>query len=515
MAMPFSGKEFTFTHPDGTKVQLRGWGNQYHAVFETLDGFSVIKDPQSGFYHYARLSADKSQLVSTAARVGEVNPRTLGVAPGLRIPRAVARERALEAKSAEGLRRWEVRLLKKRAALRGLAQKASPEGFPPDKATVGNYVGLCLIIDFPDMPATIPQQEVDDFCNKPGYRGHGNNGSVRDYFREVSGNKLNYTNRVTSYYTTRNAHAYYVDPSVPFGVRAAELIREALDALVASGFDFSGLSSDEENYIYALNVFYAGPRVNGWSEGLWPHAWRIVPYAVGDKQLSDYQITNMGSQLSLGTFCHENGHMLCSFPDLYDYGAESQGAGSFCLMAFGGGDEQNPAQVGAYLKNAAGWASTFTRLRPGLTVSLKAGANDFALHSKNTWEYFIIENRQQTGRDQSLPDGGLAIWHVDEFANNSNEAMTADAHYECSLEQADGRFDLERNNNWGDSEDLFGGPSKTRFNQDTNPGSRWWDGSASGLDIQSISAPGPIMTFTTPREKRPLNPGVYQLLLLD
>jgi hypothetical protein len=31
---------------------------------------------------------------------------------------------------------------------------------------------------------------VDDFCNKPGYTGFGNNGSVYDYFLEISGGAL-------------------------------------------------------------------------------------------------------------------------------------------------------------------------------------------------------------------------------------------------------------------------------------------------------------------------------------
>jgi hypothetical protein len=36
MSTPFSGKEFTFTQPDGTPLKVRGWGDQRHAVFETL-----------------------------------------------------------------------------------------------------------------------------------------------------------------------------------------------------------------------------------------------------------------------------------------------------------------------------------------------------------------------------------------------------------------------------------------------------------------------------------------------
>ena len=76
--------------------------------------------------------------------------------------------------------------------------------------------------------------------------------------------------------------------------------------------------------------------------------------------------------------------------------------------------------------------------------------------------------------------------------------MTPSQHSECSLEQADNRFDLENGNNAGDSEDLFGAPDHTQFSDSTSPDSKWWDGSNSGLNITQISASGPTMTFVTP-----------------
>ena len=32
---------FTFEEPDGSQIRLLGWGNQFEAVFETLDGYTV------------------------------------------------------------------------------------------------------------------------------------------------------------------------------------------------------------------------------------------------------------------------------------------------------------------------------------------------------------------------------------------------------------------------------------------------------------------------------------------
>lgn len=498
MPTPFLNEEFTFTQPDGSPIRVRGSGNQYYAVFETPDGYTVVQDPETHFFKYAQLSDDKNELLPTEAKVGEENPQRLGLQTHIRIRRESAKQKAVSSPMQRELSRWQVRRQQKKAQLREIM--ATAESNPAlSTVTVGKYVGLCILIRFPDVSETISQQEVSDFCNQPGYGGFDNNGSVRDYFYDNSRGKLTYTNVVTQYYTAAHNRDHYTDPNISYGQRARELIIEALDDLKAKGFDFSQLSSDSNGYIYALNVFYVGQRVNNWSEGLWPHSWVLATdYNVGGgKKFRDYQITNMGSELTLRTFCHENGHMICDFPDLYDYGYESAGIGNYCLMC-SGGNSKNPVQVCAYLKNEAGWATKVTSITPGSTATLAAGNNDFYIYAKNATEYFIIENRAKTARDTFLPDAGLAIWHVDENGSNNNEQMTASQHYECSLEQADNRFDLENGTNGGDSDDLFGHPYKTKFSDTTSPNSKWWDGSNSNLNIENISAPGATITFSVP-----------------
>lgn len=501
MPTPFVNEEFTFTNPDGSTIRVRGSGNQYYAVFETLDGYTVVKNPDNGFYTYAQLSEDKSQLIATDGIVGQVAPQSLGIQPHLRIQTESAKQQAQSAPMLqEGFSQWQVRRQQKKTQLQGISATTSADARPASTVTVGNYLGLCILIKFPDVAASISQQEVSNFCNLPGYAGFGNKGSVRDYFYDNSQGKLTYTNVVTQYYTAAHNRSHYTNPEIDYGTRARELILEALNYLKSQGFNFSQLSSDSNGLIYALNVFYVGPRVNNWAEGLWPHSWSLAsPYDVGGgKKLYDYQITNMGSELTLRTFCHENGHMICDFPDLYDYGGQSAGVGNYCLMCYGGNDK-NPVQVCAYLKNEAGWASKVTAITPGLTASLAAAKNEFYLYSKNANEYFLIENRQKTGRDTFLPDAGLAIWHVDEQKNgNEEEQMTPSQHYECSLEQADNRFDLEKDVNAGDNADLFRASYKTEFSDSTSPAGKWWDGSNSGLKIAQISAVAATMTFTVP-----------------
>ena len=156
---------------------------------------------------------------------------------------------------------------------------------------------------------------------------------------------------------------------------------------------------------------------------------------------------------------------------------------------------RNPARIGAYLRHAAGWTSNLTNITPGASVSLAADRNEFGLLRKNRTEYFIIENREKTGRDIGLPDAGLAIWKVDETGDNSDEAMTENSHYECSLIQADGRNELEKGLNNGNDGDLF--DQGATFSDTTKPNSKWWDGSSSELKISQVTAPGPTITFTT------------------
>jgi len=498
MSIPFIQKHFTFKQPDGTTLDVVGWGDPHYAVFETLDGYTVAEDPATGFYEYATVSPDGMDLVCTGITPGSVAPHALALPRSARVSPAAAKARAFS--PATGLplggERW-----RERRQQNQQARSAAPDGpfpAPPQRTTVGDYVGLCLLIDFPDVPRTIPRAEVDAFCNQPGYQGFNNRGSVRDYFLEVSGGQLRYSTVVVEYYTAKHAQSYYTNETVRQPLRAWELIKEALAALKAKGFDFTRLTRDDLGYVYAVNVFHAGKRVNNWAKGLWPHAFHLeLPYELAPGIFAhDYQFTDMGEELTLGTYCHENGHMLCDFPDLYDYGYESSGVGVFCLMCAGGSaDPRNPGHVGAYLKRAAGWAST-TTLADGMTCTARAHANELFIHTKNSREYFILENRQASGRDANLPGSGLLVWKIDERGDNQHEKMTKQEHYECSVVQADGLFDLERRKNHpGDAGDLFGHPRATSFGPTTKPATTWWDGSASTLEITDISSPGDTMTF--------------------
>ena len=489
MSVRFQDHPFTLTQPDGSTLAVLGSGNQFQATFETLDGKPVVLNPQTGWYGPAA-----PPLAGLAAAAGPAAARAahpVQVSPLRREPVGSPLARRCDQRRAE--RQQELR------SLRSLGAAGGPLLAPPQRQTVGDFEGLCLLIDFVDEPASIPREEVERFCNQPGYNGFGNQGSVRDFYFENSVGRCRYTNVVAPYYRAKQPRSYYTDETVAMPLRAWELIGEALAHHRAAGFDFTRLTADPQGFVYAMNVFYAGEVRNNWARGLWPHAHRlenVVPLVPGKGAL-DYQFTAMTSELTLGTFCHENGHMLCDYPDLYDdeENAQSSGVGMYCLMCAGNFDEKNPISISAYLKRMSGWANQVIPLEHDRIVELKAGSNDMAIHSRSGREYFLIENRQRSGRDASLRDSGLAIWHVDETGDNSREQMTAASHYELSLEQADGLFQLERTRGqMGDTGDLYEGPA-ARFADDTTPSSRWWNGTASNLSIDQITASGPTMRF--------------------
>jgi hypothetical protein len=97
MPTPFNAQVFTFTQPDGSPIQLRGWGNQHYAVFETLDGYTVTRNPGTGYYEVAQLSPGGDALQPADARGVSFDGAAAGVPRGLRVRRESAMAAGREA----------------------------------------------------------------------------------------------------------------------------------------------------------------------------------------------------------------------------------------------------------------------------------------------------------------------------------------------------------------------------------------------------------------------------------
>lgn len=481
------GELLTFGQPHGPDIELRVFGDEHYARYETIDGFTVILDQEKGLYCYARLSS--GAFVSTG--VPATDPPPADLVRHLQESGAV-----VEAKAAS------------RAALRN-ARAGRPVSedvvrtIGPNQGllegrilSTGDIKGLTILVEFQDVRTTVTKADVEAMLNSDNYTRNGNIGSAKEYFQKVSTGKLNYTNVVVGPFRLSRNRQFYVNNL---------LVEEALQLAVDAGLNLTQFDSRGEGILDALNVLYAGQ--TQYTGELWPHNWHI-DLQHGTIRTDLYLLTSLGrtaADLSIGTFCHENGHLLCRFPDMYDYGERdgdrmpSAGIGSYCLMGSGNHLDfgRSPSPVCAYLRDLVGWCDNEVDLNTAGNKEAKQGDYNTVLkfRSSKPNEYFLVENRSKMGLDRALPASGLAVYHCDILGSNELQEGSATRHYQCALLQADGHRDLENNTNNGDSRDLYGEIEGIALSSESSPHSREWDGRDSGLVIADISAPGESITF--------------------
>ncbi|RVU34418.1 M6 family metalloprotease domain-containing protein [Rheinheimera riviphila] len=511
-AVPFVDHPLQFRQPNGQKLTIYLSGNNYFAEQRLADGKLVVYDNNLKGYAYAVVSANGSALQST----GQLAQPPIGSkqsTPGLLQNQQPGLSPAAKAA-----------LVKQ--AQQQLLGNEEPHQHGPQHLTDGSpkaaddvpmalpatVRGLTVIIQFPNQTGTISKTQVESFLNDLTYTGFGNAQSVRGYFQQVSGSKLDYQNTVTRYYTAKKNKSYYTDNSLSSSVRSQELISEALNWLeYTEGFNFSTLTTNSSKQILGLNFFYAGEADSAWSKGLWPHMGGLSPRFCADGVCTSlYQITNMGTNMAIGTFIHESGHLLLGWPDLYDYDGSSEGSvAAFCVMGYGAIGVQNkfkPTPPVGVFRHLAGW-DTVTELNPALNSQAPTGQLSHTSGARqlyrwgnpaNTKEAFYIEAVHQSGQNQYQPDQGLAIWHVDPSGSNSNEWKPY-----IQMEHADGKRDPENKRNRSDATDLYDGNTTAEFNKIfpnalTSRGTNalWWNGSDSGLNISQISSPASTINFT-------------------
>lgn len=485
------GERLIFGQHNGPDIELRVFGDEFYARYETLQGYTVVYDLDKGLYCYALL--DNGRFVSSGSPVSKPVPaglsRNLKETADIRNKKFNQRYSSLRLK--ENILNASSNFMRTYGPNSGLLEGR--------QLTIGNVKGLTILVDFPDLQTSITSNDVSDMLNEPNFSEHGNFCSVRRYYEVMSSGRLTYTNRVVGPVHLQQKQSYYVNNL---------LVQEALELAVNEyNLDLREFDSRKEGYVDALSVMYAGRSL--YAGDLWPHN-SVINLRIGGYRTNYYTIQSLGRNridLSIGTFTHEAGHMLCRFPDLYDYGErngdfeESSGLGQYCLMSWGnhlnGG--KTPSPLCAYLRDLAGWCDQEISLnKPG---RYNTGHGDYRrvykYHTEKANEYFLIENRQQTGLDEYLPASGLAIYHCDTRGSNEYQDGTPDRHYQCALLQADGRLDLERSTDGGDPGDLYADCDDVVLAATTIPNSKQWNGTSSGLIISELSSSPGNISFTS------------------
>lgn len=498
LAVPAAPMVRTLSNPDGTTIQARQWGDEWYHGWETLDGYTIVKD-ELGFWCYAEPDVERG-LVPSSVRANGAPLRT--VPPHVRPPR-------------EFLDRIDEM---RQTAVSELRTDMGP--------SVGHFP--VFLITFNDRQPTYTQGNFNNllFGDSPDTAVVSGPGTMKNFYEDVSFGQYSVQGVVGGWYTAPKSHDYYGENLPIWGgtdAHAAELVAEAVLAADAAGFDWTPYDANNDGYVDVVAVVHQG---TGEEEGvdpndIWSHSWSlagakywlndgpgpihtwdgkivnryiIMPELLGVAGRDDY-----AGMATVGVFCHEYGHAI-GLPDLYDTDYSSQGIGNWGLM--GGGSwnwvrrpGDSPAYMTAWSRVQMGWltpqlVSSSTQVTvPGIQVS------GTAFQLLDGPEHFLLENRQPDGFDAALPGHGLLIWHIDDNVwGNSN-----DAHRMVDLEEADGLDHLDKTRaqggNRGDAGDPYPGSTNNQaFTATSYPNNLLYSGVGSGAAVMNISEQQSVVT---------------------
>lgn len=392
-SMPAFPGDISYIQPDGTIVKYKLKGDEHFHWMESLDGH-VLKRSDNGYLVYAE-AVDDQVVASSVPYTGNDH-------------RASSRVRLLDRRG----------LMKMQQATNPSLQLART--FPP----TGQRKLLMLLVNFADTQTTFGRDDFDAMMNTANYQ---NTGSFRDFYLENSYGQLDIQTTVVGWIQlSKNKNMYSTE-------NMTELISEAL-ALVQDEIDFSQFDNNGDGELDGLSIIHqgTGQEVTGSTQDIWSHSGELYDTWVDGIRVRTYTIqpellynVPMLSMMTVGVFCHEFGHNLGA-PDFYDVDYEQNGSyvgtGEWDLMGGGawgtyGRSGDSPCHYTMWQKIQFGWV-TPTVLSESQTIDNMQAVTDgpvaYVINTMRDGDYFVLENRQKSGFDRSLPGHGLVIYHADE-----------------------------------------------------------------------------------------------------
>ncbi|MBO4613285.1 MAG: M6 family metalloprotease domain-containing protein [Bacteroidaceae bacterium] len=413
--------------PDGTFVTLRLNGDEYFHYTTTADGFTVVKN-ERGFWVYASKQADGTLAATNVVAHDEadrqadekafLNGTTRRIKPQMDSRMAEMRQ---------GNRMRQAQALEKRRA----------EGFD-----YSNFRGLIILVEYNDRSFQYGDEMNDimnDIANKEGYKGDSRTnyvdeskgidgrfyGSVYDYFRDNSNGKFQPKFDVVG--PVKVNQSQYFPRGVDYAPQLVKEVVDVADPLV----DFSQYDGNGDGVVDLIYFVFAGFASHNPANDerlMWAHKSHFVDEVKDGVKLVDYTCSTemeVNEELpmltGIGTICHELSHVL-GLPDFYDTDYEGSGGQSDDLLYWSlmsAGDDlaygRVPCNYSLYERYLVGFCDKPTVLNEVGTYSMHDVTTNegFWLDTSRKNEFFIIENRQQTGWDTYLPGHGMLVFRVD------------------------------------------------------------------------------------------------------
>lgn len=455
---PYTGEIYTFKQPDGTSVDVKLYGDEFYIRAEGLDGYTVIRDEKTNWICYAQLSGTGAALLSTGIHYSAAQSN-LGALRNLNLPQHLDMNASALAQTREANR------LLLRGNEEGLFGRTAAE---PSAPPTGKVKGLAIVVDFSDEPGVLPISDYEAFLNGTNYTTYGNNGSVKEYYHDITGGIIEYENMVFGFYRAPKTFAAY--DAMAYAAGAQEILGLALKWIQDKGFDFSTLTITNGK-IRAINLIYTGVPPT-WSKGMWHHMGTYSKFSANGVSSYYYNCSPANKPLQLGVVCHENGHMVGEWPDTYKYDAATgtDGLGAFDVMC-AIGNYYNPVYPNPYFLSMNGYGKTVDVTTSGADVN--DPNNDLTFYkyrnTSNAKEFYLIQARLKTGRGTGYPDQGATIWKINTAGDNQTTT------HQVILVHANNNKDVHTAACYKSG--------KQEFTDNTTPNAKWLNGTSSGLRV--------------------------------
>lgn len=484
MGVPANPRLQPVVQPDGSVIMARLAGDEHGHLILSDEGLPIERG-NDGLFRY--IVADRDGTLSLSEF--KVNPE--GFRTHQELTHIAAADRAaLREACVAGLDGTPARKMRRRLP-------PDAKGFP----CTGSPRGLVLLIEYSDVWFTVdnPHDSFSRMLNEEGYSDFGAWGSARDWFRDNSGGRFTPQFDVVGPIRLDKPRAWYGENRGSEDIRPEMMIIEACQA-IDSEIDFSLYDEDNDGYIDNIFAFYAGYGENlgvaAPSECIWPHSWDIeqatpIPYYFDGVRLNHYACTNeidLSDMMDgIGTFVHEFSHVM-GLPDLYATNYSSAFTpGSWSVMDEGpyNNNSRTPPLYSSFERLSLGWLDPICIDRPqNIKLAPVSENRAYYIPTDSEEEYFLIENRQQTGWDTFIPYHGMLVWHIDYNENiwRFNTVNDRKDHQYVDLIEAD---NSQRSDDRAG--DCFPGTAGvTSFTDDTEPAMRSWSGQGCGTPLTDI-----------------------------
>ena len=368
---------------------------------------------------------------------------------------------------------------------------------------------LVILMEYKDVSLS---KSIDDFnrlFNGRNYSEDGAQGSVYDYFNDVSYGQFQLISDVVGPFTSKNRRSYYGGNNQDGDdVHPEELFFEAINQ-AASQVSLKDYDEDEDGYVDNVHIIFAGhgEEAGASDEAIWSHeATFSQPYEIKGMYIDRYSCApelrgNSGKGISrIGPHCHEIGHALGAM-DYYDtnytIGGNYTGTGDWDIMASGSwnNDGITPADFNPYVKAYNfGWIEP--KALPSGDVTINPSCYDpesyYILQSDEADDFYLIENRSKDYWGKGIPGEGLLIFHIHPDIAASGNIINATAPQKCYIVCASSNKRRPDNtqDSYGDI-NSDGCPYPGRFNNtdfgmNSTPTAFYWNNSECGIEINKI-----------------------------